>query len=436
MTPRPLLLTVVLVALFPLVLGIWAPRIVAIGMALNVIVVVVAAFDLIITPRSRSVLVEREVSEVLSVGCDNPVELHFSNRTDLTLELEFIDEWPRPGDVTGVISKIKLAPWKNGVTRYQLRPHRRGHDRFAGIYLRYTSRMRLWSIVERRRLETKVRIYPDIRAVYRYELMAQRNRLAELGLKTHRLRGQGGEFERLRDYRREDEIRHIDWKATAKHERLISREFDVERNQNIMIMLDCGRSMRNESDGVSHLDFGLNAAIMLSYIALSQGDNVAFMAFSSRIERAVRPLRGKPAIQTIIRHTFDLEPREDASDYGLAVEDFMRWQRRRSLVILITHVMDEQHLDNITRYVRTLRSPHMLLCVFLHDVVLSSLASRVPDTDIEAFHVAAASELLAAQTRKVAELRERGVLVLESLPSQLSAQLINQYLDLKARHLM
>ncbi len=194
--------------------------------------------------------------------------------------------------------------------------------------------------------------------------------------------------------------------------------------------------MRNESDGISHLDFGLNAAIMLSYIALSQGDNVAFMAFSSRIERAVRPLRGKPGIQTIIRHTFDLEAREDASDYGLAVEDFMRWQRRRSLVILITHVMDEQHLDNITRYVRTLRSPHMLLCVFLHDVVLSSMAARVPDTDIEAFHVAAASELLAAQTRKVAELRDRGILVMESLPSQLSAQLINQYLDLKARHLM
>ncbi len=222
MTPRPLLLAVAAIVLFPFAMGIWAPAIVAIGLASNVILAVVAVFDLIITPRSRSIVIEREVSEVLSVGCDNPVELHFSNRSNLAMELEFIDEWPRPGDVTGLEPTVSLPPWKNGVVRYQFRPHRRGHNQFASVFLRYPSRLRLWSIVERRRLETKVRIYPDIRAVYRYELMAQRNRLAELGLKTHRLHGQGGGFERLRDYRREDEIRHIDWKATAKHERLIT----------------------------------------------------------------------------------------------------------------------------------------------------------------------------------------------------------------------
>ena len=132
-------------------------------------------------------------------------------------------------------------------------------------------------------METPVRIYPDIKAVTRFELLARKNRLAEEGLKLWRLRGAGGEFERLREYRREDELRKVDWKATAKYDKLISRDYIVERNQNVLFMLDCGRSMVNEAGGISHLDRGLNAAIMLGYIALSQGDlgngTLKFVAF-------------------------------------------------------------------------------------------------------------------------------------------------------------
>ena len=156
------------------------------------------------------------------------------------------------------------------------------------------------------------------------ELLARRNRLAETGLKLSRLRGRGTEFDRLREYRREDEYRQIDWKATARQEQLVSREYVVERNQNILIVLDCGRSMCNELGGISHLDRALNAAIVLSYIALRQGDNVGFLAFSNRAERWVRPVRGAGAIQSIIRHTYDIAPRYEASDYSLMVEELRR----------------------------------------------------------------------------------------------------------------
>ena len=148
------------------------------------------------------------------------------------------------------------------------------------VHLRYPTRLGLWSRQQARPLVTPIRIYPDIRAVYRYELMSRQNRLSEIGVRMVRMPGQGREFERLREFRYGDEIRQIDWKATARQRALISREFNVERNQNIVIMVDCGRFMRNETDGISYLDRALNSAIMLSYIALGQGDNVSLLAFS------------------------------------------------------------------------------------------------------------------------------------------------------------
>jgi len=290
--------------------------------------------------------------------------------------------------------------------------------------------------MQQRPIETPVRIYPDIKAVARFELLARRNRLAEEGLKLWRLRGRGGEFERLREYRREDEPRHVDWKATAKYQQLVSREYTVERNQNVMFLLDCGRSMVNEAEGISHLDRGLNSAVMLSYIALSQGDNVAFLAFSNHIERFVGPVRGKLAVQRIIRAAFDLEARYEASDYSRALEEVMRRQRKRALVVLVTHALDEQHLASLAEYVRPLTANHVLLVALLRDVGLTALAQRPPAGDLETFQTAAAAEILATQARMVRQLRNWGVLVVETSPGELSAVIINQYLDLKARHLL
>ena len=436
MTPRKLLLVLLGLAAVPLVAGIWLTEVTRLGLAINLLIVLLAMIDLLLTPPPRELEITREVSKVLSVGASNPVILRLVNRSPVELTLEVTDEPPQPSRTQDLPLTVRLLPWKEHTATYHLIPQRRGRNRFTNVHIRYRSRLGLWTRGEKRPLERSVKIYPDIRAVRRFDLLARKNRLAEMGLKLWRLRGREGEFERLREYRLEDELRHIDWKATAKHQRLISREFTVERNQNIVFLLDCGRSMCNETEGISHLDRGLNAAIILSYIALGQGDNVALLAFSNRVERAVGPVRGKPAIRTLIRQSFDLEPRLAASDYSIACEDLMRRQRKRALVILITHAIDEQHLVSIGRYLRALVSPHLFLAVFLRDVALAELAGRVPRDNIDAYRVAAAAEMIAAQARRVAELRASGILVLEALPRQLSAELINKYLDLKARQLL
>ena len=419
-----------------LVAGVWFPPLSLAGLLANGVLALVAIADLYRMVRPERIEILRETSDVLSVGAANPVVLRVLSRAPKPITIEITDEPPVPSRSEGLPFEATLVPQRELEATYHLYPQRRGANQFRNVYFRYRSPLGLWSRNVKRPLVDDVRIYPDIKNIRRFDLLAKRNRLSEMGLKLWRLRGKEGEFERLREYRREDEMRHIDWSATAKYQKLISREYTTERNQNIVILLDCGRSMLNETDGISHFDRGLNAAIILSYIALGQGDNVSLVAFSNRIERYVGPVRGKAAIQSLIQKTYDLEPRHEASDYGLACEDLLRRHKKRALVLLITYALDDQHLDAVGRYLRTLISSHLFLCVLVKDLPLVGLAERVPETDVEAYQVAAATEMLGAQERRLSALRASGIHATEVVPNELAAEVINHYLDVKARHLL
>jgi uncharacterized protein (DUF58 family) len=431
-----LLLVLFALAGIPLVLGITYPAIAQMGILLTMLVLVVALVDLAISARPTAVQVRREASDVMSVGARNAVKLWLRNRSGSTMTVEVHDEPPQPCTLHDLPFDIELPPDSNRYGIYHVQPHRRGQFRFGRIFLRRRSRLSLWTLWDERLLDDPVRVYPDIQAVHAIELLARQNRLAAAGVRLSRIRGRGNEFDRLREYRREDEFRSIDWRATAKHQTLISREYVVERNQSIIFVLDCGRSMCNELDGVTHFDRALNAVILLSYVALRQGDTVGVLACSNRVERWVPPVRGASAIQTLIRQTYDLEPTYDASDYSLMVEELRRRHRKRSLVVFVTHALDEVHMRSIARHVRQIRSPHLVLGAFVRNVPLHEKLETIPRTDLEAFQVAAAAEMIAAQTLQIVQLEKSGVLVVDTLPENLSSQLISQYLEIKARHLL
>lgn len=436
MTPRPRLLRLVAFAIPVLIAGVWIPLLKEVVLLFHVVLIALCIVDYRRSASLKHLDVSREVSEVLSVGTQNPVLVHVRNMTSIPVVVEILDEFPQPGTVKNEAMSLAIESRRERSGKYSFWPEQRGRAEFAAVHLSCTSRWGLWNFMERRLLSSPVRIMPDIRSVYRYELLARQNRLDEMGLKMRRLRGQGSDFSRLRDYRQGDEMRRVDWKATSRTQRLVSREYNIERNQNVLLAVDCGRSMLNESDGISYLDRVLNASIMLSYIALGQSDNVGFMAFSSAVERTVKPVRGKPGIQSVLQNSFDLQGRREASDYALAMEHLSYHFRKRSLVILMTHVIDEQHLESISDALCGIRSPHLFLCVFLKDLGLSHLASRIPETDIEGFESAAAAELLTAVEHKTAMLNDRGVMTLSSLPNRLTADVINGYIDVKSRHLM
>ena len=406
------------------------------ALLLNLVLVAVACVDLLISPGPDDVAIHREISEVLSVGASNPATLTVRNRTGLTLAMTLHDDPGPLCEVDRLPQSVTVGPGKEETIHYSVKPSRRGASEMPAVHLRFPTRLGLWTRHQIRPLPTPIRIYPDIRAVYRYELMARQNRLSEIGVRMVRMPGQGREFERLREFRYGDEIRQIDWKATARQQQLISREFNVERNQNIVIMVDCGRFMRNETDGISYLDRALNSAIMLSYIALGQGDNVSLLAFSNKIERFIRPVRGKPGIQSILRSTYDIQASQNVSDYSLALEYLTTVQRKRALIVLITFVTDELQLRVIGESLKLRSLPYLPLCVLLQDVGLRQMADRIPESDLDAYHTAAAAQVLTGQSHEAASLREAGIMLIDTPPDLLTERLINEYLSIKARNLM
>jgi uncharacterized protein (DUF58 family) len=194
--------------------------------------------------------------------------------------------------------------------------------------------------------------------------------------------------------------------------------------------------MCNTTDGITHFDRALNAAILLSYVALRQGDTVGILACSNRVERWCPPVRGTGGVQTLIRQTYDLESTYDASDYGLMVEQLRMRYRKRSLVVFLTHALDEVHMRNIGQHMRELRKPHLVLGAFLQNVPLHDRLNVIPKTDLDAFQIAAAADMMASQSRQIARLEKAGLLVTDCVPERLSANLISQYLEIKARHLL
>jgi uncharacterized protein (DUF58 family) len=436
MLPSPLLLLLFALAGVPLVMGIFDPTVGQLGVLVTLAVFGLALGDLVVSPRPARIEVQREAGEVMSVGARNAVRIWLRNRNRTSVGVQIHDEPPQPSTTFDLPLVIELPPDRTACGTYHVEPHRRGRNAFGRVFLRSASRMKLWTLYDEREIRQPVRMYPNIQAVHAVELLARRNRLAEAGVRMSRLRGRGNEFDRLREYRREDEYRSIDWKATARHQDLISREYVVERNQNILFLLDSGRSMMNAHEGITHFDRALNAALVLSYVALRQGDSVGLLVCSNRVDRWVPPVRGSVAVQKIVRQVYDLAPSHAATDYALMVEQLRLRNRKRSLVVLATHALDEVHLRAIARHLRELRRPHLVLGAFLRNVPLYQRLDAVPATDVEAFQIAAAAEMVHDQSTQIAALEQAGLLVLDVLPEQLSSRLISQYLEIKARNLL
>ncbi|MFK7777352.1 MAG: DUF58 domain-containing protein [Gimesia sp.] len=436
MMPRLQLLLLFALTMIPFALGTVWQEAIPVGILICLGVFLLALVDLVVTPSLSAVEVHRDVNEVLSVGTQNSVKLWFINRGSVPLQIHVHDEPPMPCHYSDLPFDIKLIPNKHQYSIYHVEPLHRGKNRFRRVFLQMKSKLNLWTIYDERDIHQEVRIYPDIKAVRGVELLARRNRLAETGIKLSRLKGRGTEFDRLREYRRGDEFRSIDWKATSRHQELISREYVVEKNQNIIFLIDSGRSMCNEDEGVTHFDRALNAAILLSYVALRQGDTVSLMACSNKVERWVPPIRGANSIQKLIRQVYDLEPVYEASDYQMMAEQLQRRYRKRSLVVVLTHALDEVHLSHLGSALQRMRWPHLVLSAFLRNVPLQNRMNAIPETDREAFQISAAVDIVATQSSQIAALQKSGLMVLETLPENLSVNLVSRYLEIKARQLL
>lgn len=402
--------------------------------AWNAAVVAFALADFALVRRVR-IEAKRSVAQVLSVGRPNVANLHLHNQERRKLDVEATDDGSTEVEPQGLPAKLQLAGGQRAVFRYHLHPHRRGSHELGDLWLRVKSPLGLW----RRQLKIPaaqtVRVYPDLQAVRVYEKLVREARDERFTRATRR-RGGESEFERLREYQRDDDVRRIDWKATARKGSVIAREYQLERNQNIVFLLDLGRLMTAESGGLSHLDHALNATLMLSHVSVRAGDQVGLAAFDTSLRTFVAPDGGPHAIKKIVRATYDLFPSLVEPDYRTIFGQLRSRLRKRSLLVLFTQVLDPATQKQLVPLVRSLSPTHLPLCVVFRDESVEELV-RSESEEPEALHTrgVAAGELVWRE-RLVEEMRAAGALVLHVRPQDLTQQLIARYLDVKSRQLL
>ena len=407
-----------------------------IGILLAITIVIVSISDYVFSSKQDLFKIKRDIKKLLSVGIENSIKISVKNETNKEQEIIISDDIPVEGKQSEDIFKTIIKPRNEIIWTYNFTPHKRGQYFWNKINIRFKSKMGFWWFQREIEYPNEVKIYPNIKAVSKYNLLARQNRLNEMGFRLSRLRGSGNEFERLRDYREDDDFSKIDWSATARLKKLISREYQVEKNQHIFFMLDCGRSMLNEVKGISYLDYTLNSILMLSYIALSQGDYIGMATFSNKIHNYFAPKKGKNSLKYLIHGTYNIFPDYVESDYETAFSYLNVKLNKRSLIILLTNILDETNADIIHKYYRMLSKKHLPLCVLIADHTLHDLVDSNPNNSDIAYQTGAASELLLWRETQIKRFKQDGINTLDVFPEDMTPIMINKYLEIKSKTIL
>ena len=412
------------------------PRFVPWLLTLDALLVGVALVDSVSLPRRRSFACQRATGRIGSLGKPHQVRLTISNRLKRAVMVGVRDDVPAECDADPEQFHVLLPPQSRATVHYQLAARRRGEFRLEAVYLRVTSRLGLWQRQFRFPAQNVLHVYPDMQQMREYALLARTDRLRLMGLRRTRRIGQDNEFERLRDYTLDDNYKYIDWRSTARRGKLTVKDFQVNQSQRVIFLVDCGRMMTNTSAGISLLDHALNAALMLGYVALRKGDAVGMLCFADDIQRYVPPRGGMNQMNQLLHASFDRFPRLVESRYDEAFVYLNARCRKRSLVILLTNVIDEVNANQVSRYLISVVGRHLPLAVLLRDHAIFDPVASPPSDDAALYRAAAAGTIVDWRRGVLADLVHQGVLALDVFPEQLTAPLVNQYLEIKARHLL
>ena len=362
----------------------------------------------------------------------------------LDLELEGDDAWVCElhdyVDVSLASEGLPLRLAVSGGTRvttgYAVVPTRRGTVTFAAADVRVRSRWRLCELLERVGERETRRVYPNFAQVARYAWLAGDRRLQEIGIKTYHQRGQGTDFKQLSEYRIGDPVRHIDWRATMRLKRPIVRQFQDERDQCVLLLVDCGRRMRaddrRQEVGTSHFDQVLNAVMLVAYVALKQGDELGAMTFGTPEgqERSFPPRKGMHALNALMGELYAVEATPTHSDYVAAAENVLKRHHKRALVIVITNFRDEDSTE-LGHALRLLRSRHLVLLATLRERVVGELMAQPLSTTDAVIDVASAHLYEQARRDAFQRLAAGDAMIVDTEPESLAVQLVNRYHAIK-----
>ncbi|MBC7452223.1 MAG: DUF58 domain-containing protein [Massilia sp.] len=419
--------------------GLWAALGLAAGLApalapwwqgAGVALLAAACADAWCSRRPPAIRVERELAGVWPVGAWNKVTLRLHNEGARLLPLDLFDDYPAAWAMQGLAYSTRVAPGAYTAVTYRLCPDQRGRAEFGPAHLRVASPLRLWTRMHRIGPTSNIKVFPDFSQLLGHTLSATDRRAPAAGAIRKRRRGEGTDFMQLREYRQGDSMRSIDWKATARRNKPISREYQEERDQQVVFLLDTGRRMQARDDVTTHFDHALNAVLTLGFLAQKQGDAVGLMTFGGESTRWLAPLKGRTGLDRLLAGVYDLQPTERAPDFTQAASELLDRLGKRAFVVIITNLRDED--DTALRAACELISTrHLVMCASLREKILDDARSSEVNTFADALRYSATVHYLQQRRAAIKRLGIRADRLMDITPAQLSLALVNRYLDIK-----
>ena len=424
-------------AFIPLSLSWGRPWLAWLALAYDVLLIAAAVVDARISRLPPDFQISREFGSRFAMGAETEVRLHLQNASSRSVSLTVKDEYPPQMALSGTReARVNVEAQRTATLIYGVTPPRRGRFEFGKTALRFRSRLRLvWCQINTHE-PVAVKVYPNMRRAREAELKALGARSVVSSHRKTSWRGEGREFESLRDYVRGDELRHISWTATARRGKLTTRQYQIERDQTILIALDAGRLMTARIEQETKLDSAVHATLALFSAAGRAGDNAGLVVFGRRIKSYLAPSRGRDHIEAALEALYAVEPEMIEPSYPHAFEFIAANSKRRALVVLLTDLVDEEGSKELLTSLHILRPRHLPLVVTIADRDLKAVVRQTPESVRDLFTQSVAEEIIHHREAALRLVESIGGLALDVTAAALAPALLETYLRVKERGLL
>ena len=377
----------------------------------------------------NQIKVSRKIAHTLPVNNFCQVELLFENPLNRAITFDLDEHLSEFCTARNLPVRLNLNVGQRATIEYQIKAVERGDLCINSTELWVSSSL---SLLKRRvvlECESVSKVYPNYRSIHNYLLLATEQKTNQLGIRQRQQRGDGLEFHQLREYRTGDSLRQIDWRATSRMQKLISKDYQQERDQNIIFLLDSGRRMRTKDGELSHFDQALNATLLVSSIALRQGDAVGLKVFGGK-ELFLPPKKGPSTISAMLNYVYDLHPSNRASDLVAAAESLLQQFKKRSLIVIVSNVRSEDAAELKTA-VSLLKKHHLVLLANMKEQILEDVLHQEVYQLEDALRFSQTITYIQQREKLHRGLAHDGVIAVDSLPKNLAVNMVNQYFDIK-----
>ncbi len=412
------------------------PALLGVVYVFTAILVATLAADAVLGPSRRSLGIVRRPVPPLALARSATFEYEVRNRSALAIRVAILEPSLEILAFARDTTIVRVPARAEATATLAVVPLERGRTHLGAFYAWIENDIGLLRRRVRIDASEDVRVFPDLSAVETSGTLARRSTLIDAGLRRLRKRGSGSEFESLREYMPGDGFRFVDWKATARRGRMMVAQYDVERSQNVIVALDCGRLMTPRIGAARKLDYALTAALSVARIAQAASDNVGLVAFAAKPLLDIAPRRGAAHVNALAQASFDLQPRFEEPDYETVFTELRRRHAKRSLVILFTDIFDPVTSAAVLAGLGSLVPRHVAMCVLMNDAAIERALAEPPATVHDAYRTSVAMTLSDERAKSIALLRSRGIIVVDVPASKLTVALMDAYLDVKARGLL